>query len=80
MSYNPPELKYEIQDTLFCLGIPYEYETIKDGTRYVRSFHITETDEYIDIYGVGFIRYAKKKYGSTYELKCHLLQKFSSKI
>ena len=80
MSWNPPELKHEMQDTLFCIGLEYEYESMKTDKGLVRSFHLVKSDEYIDIYSQRFIRYAKKRYNSLYDLKLHLLQKFSHLI
>lgn len=75
MSYNPPELKQEMQDTLYCLGVDYEYETIKNGSMIVRAFHLKKTDTYVDIYGVNSVRYKKKKM-SMREAKLALMSDF----
>lgn len=80
MSYNPPELKHEMQDTLFCIGIPFTYNSEKTAKGLVRTFHLTEADLYIDIYSPNFIRVERARFKSMYEVKCFLINKFRSLI
>ena len=76
MSYNPPDLKYEMKDHLFCLGLDYKYERINTPKGHVWSFFIPSIDRYIDVYGPYFIKFDKKVYKSLYEMKCELINRF----
>ena len=80
MSYNPPELKHEMQDTLFCLGVPYHYNSEKTAKGLVRTFHLHEVDLFIDIYSPNFIRVERDRFKSLYEVKRFLIDKFKHLI
>jgi len=80
MSYNPPDLKYELKDTLFCMGIPYEYTRLNTAKGHVWSFFIPETNSDIDVYGPRFIRFDRKVYRNMYEVKRAVMEKFRHKI
>jgi hypothetical protein len=80
MSYNPPDLKYEIRDTLFCLGVPYEYQRINTDKGHVWSFFLPDTKTDVDIYGPKFIRVNKKRVHSTYEAKLLLMNLYKHLI
>lgn len=80
MSFNPPELKHEMQDTLFCLGVPYTYNSEKTTKGLVRTFHLHEVDLYVDIYSPNFIRIERDRFKSMYAVKCFLINKFRNLI
>jgi hypothetical protein len=80
MSFNPPDLKYEMKDTLFCLGVPYEYQRLNTPKGHVWSFFLPETKSDLDIYGPRFIRFNKKVYRSMYEAKRAVMEKFHDHI
>ena len=80
MAYNPPETKREIRDTLFCLGVEKTEARYDTPKGHVWSFYLPETKSDIDIYSPSFMRYKKKVYKSTYELKLALISDFRFKI
>lgn len=80
MSFNPPELKFEMQDTLFCLGVPFTYNSEKTAKGLVRTFHLPTVDLYIDIYSMNFIRVERARFKSLYEVKKFLMNKFKDLI
>lgn len=80
MAYNPPELKHELKDTLFCLGVTYEYQRFNTDKGHVWSFYIPEIKADVDIYGPKFIRFKKKVYRSLHEVKLALIETFHHKI
>jgi hypothetical protein len=80
MAYNPPDLREEIRDTLFCLGAVYEYQRLDTDKGHVWHFFLPELGKDIDIYSARFIRYGKKRMNSPYEAKVALMQDFQEKI
>ena len=80
MSFNPPDLKYEIKDTLFCLGVEYEYTRHNIDKGHVWSFFLPETKTDLDVYGPKFIRFDRKVYRSMYDVKQALIEKFRDRI
>lgn len=80
MAYNPPELKREIRDTLFCLGVKSEEQRINTPKGHVWSFYLPEIKADIDIYSPRFMRFQKKVYRSTYELKLQIMTVFKDRI
>jgi hypothetical protein len=79
MAYNPPDTREEIRDTLFCIGIPYEYQRLDTPKGHVWSFSLPDKKE-VDIYSPSFLRYGKKRYHSAYELKLALMQEYQHLI
>ena len=76
MSYNPPESKREIRDTLFCLGVEKEEARLDTDKGHIWHFRIPSIKADIDIYSPKFIRFKKKVYRSTYEVKLSLIEEF----
>ena len=69
MSFNPPDTRDEIRDTLVFMGIPYSYEKINTPKGHVFTFHLPRKDNLVAIYGPKFMKMDSKRYNSTYELK-----------
>lgn len=76
--YNPPEVKQEIGDTLFCIGLQYTYETIRQGTNIIRTFTLPDGMQIL-AYGPNTCWFDGKKM-SMYALKTTLIRKYLDKI
>jgi len=75
MSYNPPETRDEVRDTLKFMGVLFKYEKINEpGKHHVFSFELSTG--FIDIYGPSFIKYRRKRYQSHRELVEQLAKDF----
>lgn len=80
MSFNPPDTRDEIRDTLVFMGIPFSYEKIKEPKGHVFTFHLPMKDNLIAIYGPRFMKLDKKRYNSTYELKLGIMAAYRELI
>ena len=80
MAWNPPESKRELRDTLFCLGVPYEYQRIDTDKGHVWSFHLPDTRTDVDIYSPKFIRVNRKVYKSLVDVKIALMSIYKENI
>lgn len=80
MSYNPPENKREIRDTLFCLGVEKKEQRLETPRGHVWSFELPEIKSDVDIYSDRFIRFDKKVYRSLRDVKLALIERFRYKL
>lgn len=79
MCYNPPESREQIKDTLFCIGIPYSYEKIKETTRHIYVFDLPQRNT-VQIYSPNYMKMNKKAYKSVHELQRAIMQKYADLI
>jgi hypothetical protein len=84
MSYNPPDTRDEIRDTLGFMGIPYKYEKLNTPKGHVFSFALTDGSGDINIYSPSYITWTARKkrvrFHSAYEAKVELLSFYRSLI
>jgi hypothetical protein len=76
MCFNPPESRDLIKDTLFCMGIPYEYEKIKQPTRHIYFFEL-DRDNTVEIYSPTYMKLNRKTYKSVPELQRAIIQTYA---
>ena len=74
MAYNPPEVKQELEDTLFCVGQKFTYETVRTGTDIVRVFTLVDGSK-IQAYSHTTIWFDDKK-RDMYNTKLALMEKY----
>jgi hypothetical protein len=77
MSFNPPDTRDEIRDTLVFMGIPYTYEKITGDAGHVFTFHLPKKDNLIAIFGPKSMKLDKKKFKSTYDLKRAIMAEYN---
>ena len=76
MSYNPPETRDLIRDTLYFMNIKYTYEKIKEPTKHVYMFELDRKNTIL-IYGPRFMKLNRKTYKSAYELQVAVMREYA---
>lgn len=80
MSYNPPDLREEIKDTLFCLDVEYVYAKVQTPKGHTWLFILPDTNTRIQIWGPNSVTMNGMRIKNTYELKIALIDLYRSKI
>jgi|JI10StandDraft_1071094.scaffolds.fasta_scaffold90578_8 hypothetical protein len=80
MGYNPPEIREEIKDTLFCLGVEYVYAKVQTPKGHTWLFILPDTNTRIQIWGAFSVTMNGKRIRNTYELKLALMDLYREKI
>lgn len=78
MTFNPPDTRDEIRDTLVFMGIEYKYEKMNTPKGHVFTFDLGK--HFISIYGPRFLKMNKTRFNSTYDLKRAIMQEYKHLI
>ena len=78
--YNPPDLRNDIQDTLFCLNVEYVYAKVRTPRGHTWVFILPDKQIRIQIFGFNTITMDGKRIKNIYELKLKLIDLYRETI
>lgn len=80
MSFNPPDTRDEIRDTLYFMGIVNTYRKVDGPKGHAFTFTLWDSGLFINILGPRSIFIGKQRFTDTYTAKLQLMKFYQSSI